>query len=340
MSNPNDMNEDDTEIAGLLRSAGTRIDPPADVMRDVQAAVHAEWRQVVAQRQRRRTFVWAAAASVCAIAAGATISVGLLNNSGEPVATLQRSAGDIFVASDGTHWSRLDAGARIAVGDSVRTDGPAALQLDNGLALRVDRGTTLKVLDADRFALNAGAIYVDAHPGTATEAFVVTTNAGSVRHLGTQYQVRMQVDGIDVSVREGRVVFESERDSTIAEAGERLEISNTGSVQRSTIAATDQQWAWTSAVAPSFAIENASLADFLDYMSRETGRALIYASPRVEATAASVTLHGSIDGLAPDVALSAVLATTPLRQDQTKAEVIEIAFANAIDPAPNARPTP
>jgi ferric-dicitrate binding protein FerR (iron transport regulator) len=335
-----EFTSDDAEIAELLREVGSRAEPSQELMNDVQAAVHAEWRQVVALRQRRRTFVWAAAASVCAVAVGAAVSVQLMDHQGQPIATLQRADGEVFVAADGTHWSRLSDGQRIAVGDYIRSDAPAALQLDTGPALRVDRGTAFQVVDDDRLALNVGALYVDATPTNSPDALIIETHAGAVRHLGTQYQVRTRVDGIDVSVREGRVMVESERGNSIATAGEHLEISTQGSVRRGQITATDAAWRWASEVAPPFAIENESLAAFLAWIARETGRSLVYASAQVQSTAANVVLHGSIEGLAPDVALTAVLATTPFRRDEANAEVIEIRFANAIDSKPSTRPTP
>src|SRR5688572_20541335 len=105
MSNRDDLNPSDAEIATLLRETGARAEPPEDMMREVQAAVHAEWQATVKTRQRRRTIVWAAAASVCAIALGTTISLNVLNEQGQPLATIQRAEGEIFLASDGEHWS-------------------------------------------------------------------------------------------------------------------------------------------------------------------------------------------------------------------------------------------
>lgn len=340
MNERNDFTDEDAEIAGLLRQVGTRAEPPPDMTRDVQAAVHEEWLEVVAQRQRRRTASWVAAAAVCVLAVGAFFSVRLLDTQGEPIATLLRGDGEVFVASDGQQWSRIEEGQRIAVGDSIRSDARAALRLDDGLALRLDAGTAFKITDTDRLALNLGAIYVDSQDAPAGHALVVETHAGSVRHLGTQYQVRTRRDGIDVSVREGRVMIEGESGSNVAAAGERLSVSTQGAVQRGRIAPTDEQWRWASEVAPSFVIENASLAAFLDWIARETGRTLVYATPRARSIASGEILHGSIEGLAPDVALAAVLATTSLRRDETNPEVIAIGFAAPIDSPPATRPTP
>lgn len=340
MNERNDFTDDDAEIAELLRKVGTRDEPSPDMMRDVEAAVQAEWRQVVAQRQRRRTAIWAAAASVCALAFGAFFTVRLMDTQGQPFATLLRTDGEVFIAADGRQWSRIRDGQRIAVGDSIRSDARAALQLDDGLAVRLDRGTSFKITDIDRLALNVGALYVDSQGAAAGDSLVIETHAGSVRHLGTQYQVRTRRDGIDVSVREGRVMIEGETGSNVAAAGEHLSISMQGSVQRTAIAPSDEQWRWASEVAPTFVIENASLAAFLDWISRETGRTLVYATPTAKTAATAEILHGSIEGLAPDVALAAVLATTSLRRDEATPAVISIGLAAPIDSTPDTRPTP
>jgi hypothetical protein len=54
---------------------------------------------------------------------------------------------------------------------------------------------------------------------------------------------------------------------------------------------------------------------------------LVYESDRAKSAAATEILHGSIEGLAPDAALSAVLVGTSLRRRDTRPEVIEIGFA-------------
>jgi ferric-dicitrate binding protein FerR (iron transport regulator) len=334
MSERNEIPPEDAEIAELLRHAGARVEPPADVMREVQAAVHAEWQQVVQARQRRRrTFVWAAAAAVGALAIGVTVTLQRSDVQQQPIATLQRADGEIFVAADGTDWNRLQDGQPIAVGDTVRSEARAALRFDNGVALRIDRGTVLQVKAADRLALNVGALYVDSPPGLGASTLVIDTHSGSVRHIGTQYLVRTRPDGIDVSVREGRVLIEHATSNSTAAAGERLALSRQGVVERSTISASDAQWLWASEIAPPFVIENQPLSTFLAWVARETGRTLVYESTLAESTAAGVILHGSIEGLAPDVALATVLMTTSLQRKTSDDATIEIGLATANDSA-------
>jgi ferric-dicitrate binding protein FerR (iron transport regulator) len=340
MSTHEDPAPDDAEIAELLRSVGPRSEPAPEIAREIESAVRAEWEQTVAARKRRRAFTWAAAAAMCALAIAVTIGLSLWNLQGQPVAVLQRADGEIFVAADGRQWAPLTAGREIAVGDQVRSNAHAAFALKNGLALRIDRGTVLRVAAPDRVALNVGAVYVDAPPGQADRELTVETHLGSVRHLGTQYQVRATAEGIDVGVREGRVVIDSAAGSNTAAAGERVQISTRGTIQRSTLSPVDAQWQWAIAAAPAFTIDDQPLATFLTWIARETGRTLVYASPRAEAAAAEITLHGSIEGLAPDAALAAVLATTPLRNDATDDTAIEIELAPSIDRTQGARPTP
>ncbi len=326
MTERDDLTSDDAEIADLLRSVGAREEPSSAIAAQVQAAVHAEWGRMIAARRRRRVSAWALAASVCAMAVGAAITVRYLDDDdqGKSIATLVRTEGQILVARGEDGWTRIEAGRPIAVGDSIRSDARAAFVLDTGAAVRLDRGTAVRVAADDRFALEAGAVYVDSGVGRNSSSLTISTSAGSVRHIGTQYEVRIRDDGIDVSVREGRVMIESDHGSNVAGAGERLTVSLAGSVQRSRISPSDEQWSWATEIAPTYAIENVSLAAFLQWVARETGKPLIYESERARSLAAGEILHGSIDGLPPDAALAAVLSSTSLHRDETKPGVILI----------------
>jgi len=337
MNSDEEFTEDDAEIAELLRSSGVREQPPPAAIREVEAVVRAEWQQAVAARQRRRTTWWAAAAAVCALAIGSVVTVELLDDTGQPIATLQRAEGEVFVGPDGDHWKPLATGERVSVGDFVRADGRVALNLDNGLSVRADRDTAFRLSATDRWVLSSGALYVDATPDSAS-SFIVETHVGTIRHLGTQYLVRTRVDGIDVSVREGRIVVANDYGENVAIAGERLDVKNNGDVQRANVAANDAVWQWASEVAPAFAIDNQSLATFLSWLARETGRTLTYGSPQAQSAAADVMLRGSIEGLTPDVALTSVLATTPLQLEVSSDASIRIGLA--IDSSQPSRPIP
>ena len=94
-------NDSDESICELLRAAGTRDLPPADVMNEVRQAVHAEWRAVVNQKRRRSRFVaFGAAASVAVAAIAATVVLRLTPATAEPVAQVARVAGSLQIALD------------------------------------------------------------------------------------------------------------------------------------------------------------------------------------------------------------------------------------------------
>lgn len=127
-----------------------------------------------------------------------------------------------------------------------------------------------------------------------------------------------------VSVREGRVLITSPTGSNTGEAGQVLRLNMDGELSRGALAATDPYWQWTLHAAPAFEIDNRSLADFLHWIARETGRQLVYSTPQAETAAESVILRGSIEGLDTDAALAAVLSTTQLRRYRTDTTEIGI----------------
>ena len=68
----------------------------------------------------------------------------------------------------------------------------------------------------------------------------------------------------------------------------------------------------TQDVSPTFSIDRQPLSQFLDWVARKTGRRIEYSSPQTRDRAEHLILRGSVGTLAPEDALSAVLATTPL----------------------------
>ena len=87
------------------------------------------------------------------------------------------------------------------------TGGQVALRLNDGVELRLDSRTLVAFEDAQHARLAHGAVYVDSHaePGTTPSDFTLATPAGTVRHLGTQYQARIANGDLRVAIREGRV---------------------------------------------------------------------------------------------------------------------------------------
>jgi ferric-dicitrate binding protein FerR (iron transport regulator) len=339
---------DDSGIEALLRQVGAREEPSTAMMAEVEAAVHAEWQTMVAQRQRRRSMGWGMAASFVVVVAAAALGLRYLNGS-SPVATIADVDGHVLVASGGglmssEQWGERASGQQVMKGERIQTDDRSRAALSvGGLSLRLDHNTTLRVAALDKVVLETGALYVDSPPaadGNTADRLDVETHSGTVRHVGTQYQVRSHADDIEVSVREGRVTIINAAYTSTGLAGERIRLTSQGEVSRDALSPLASDWQWVAEAAPPFDIDNRPLSDFLRWVARETGRRLVYASAQAQAAAEGVRLRGSIAELDPDTALNAVLATTQLRRYETKDESIGITLATPVDSTPANRPTP
>ncbi len=94
-----------------------------------------------------------------------------------------------------------------------------------------------------------------------------------MRHVGTQYEVRLLDSSVQVSVRDGTIEWRSSRgDVERSGSGEQLTISNDGRVERTSVPAYGAAWDWTLEAAPTIDIEGLPLAQFLAWAARETGR--------------------------------------------------------------------
>lgn len=310
--------ESDGELGSLLRAVGARAQPSATMMAEVRAAVDAEWRATCAARRRRRQLMtWSAAAGIAAASVGAWLARPLYLPAGGPVASLARVEGTVEYRSDeGARWRALPAIAELRRGDELRTGaaGRAAVTLASGVELRLDNGTAISLDDIHHARLRQGAVYVDSGVDAADDsrALEIDTPAGAVRHLGTQYEARLLDGALRVGVREGRIAVGVPGGDVVGRAGEQLTLED-GQVLRQALAPNAATWAWIGTITPPFAIEGQSVHQFLAWAGRETGRQVVYASPEAAQQARDIVLRGSVAGLTPDDAVTAVLATTALQ---------------------------
>lgn len=316
---PTAADDEQQAIERLLRAASPRVEPPADVERELRAKLRAEWRGIVsAARARRRHMTLSLAAGVALVAVGAGLATSMLREPAPVIAIAAVAHGELRVADSWIgRWRPLADGAALRVGQRLAT-GPqtrGALRLTNGLSLRLDHATRVALGDIGHVGIEQGALYVDTGAaGSPAADLLVATPAGDVRHVGTQYEVRLAGRDVTVRVREGRVEL-LRQDEILAEgrAGEQLAIDPAGRLSRSETAIHGPSWDWVAATAPSFDIDGRALPDFLAWAGRELGLRIDYATPGIEAAAARVRLSGSVAGLMPDQALQAVMDTTRLR---------------------------
>lgn len=308
---------DDRDLAALLAAAGARVRPASGAMAEAKAAVEAEWRATVAARRRRqRTTAWAAAAGVAVAAVALWVARPWMQPGHEVAAEFVRVVGDVQQDVGDGRWTSVTATDPLASGARLRTgsEGRAALRLVDGVELRLDSRSLVIFEGPGRARLAQGAVYVDSGAPTVTVSpeFTLETPAGRVRHLGTQYEARLVNHAVRVAIREGRVEVGGHSGTVQGTAGEQL-VLEAGRVTRTPLAPTDAAWQWIATVTPPFSVEGRSVDDFLDWVARETGRTIAYATPETARRARGVVLRGTVEGLTPDEAVVAVLSTTSLQ---------------------------
>jgi ferric-dicitrate binding protein FerR (iron transport regulator) len=316
-----DRDADEPRLAGLIRQGGAREQPSAAMHAAVRTAAHREWRDVVAARTRRRNTRWSLAAAAAAAGLAVWLTLPMLQAPAAVVAAVTRVSGPVEIGAVGLfgRFAPVQAGADVTATAQIRSGsgGRVALQV-GGTSLRLDENSVLAMVAPDRVALKRGAVYVDSGAdGTAQSSLLIETPYGTVEHVGTQYETRLADGVLRVRVREGLVRLNDARQAIEATAGEQVTLLSSGEVRRGAVGRAGGEWAWAGEIAPPFDIENRSLAEFLRWAARETGRDVAFASAASEGEAASVTLRGSVAGLNPERALAAVLSTTQLGYRET-----------------------
>lgn len=302
-----------TDLVGeLVRAAGRRPEPPTAAYERTLGVATAALAAKLARRRRREWTLRIAAALLAAVAAVAIWSNRPVAPA-LPVARLERAIGAIDLAPSRTAaWTVLRAdGASITAGSRLRSraHSKAGLLLAGGTSLRLAADTEIEIEAVDSIVLRGGTVYVDTDGGSG---LVIVTARATARDVGTQFEVTTQGDELRLRVRDGRVRLSSGEMATEGRAGEVIEITGSGPWQRGRMAANDPHWQWVEAVAPAPEIDGKPLRVLLDWVARETGRPLRFASPGVEQLAAATRLHGTVRHMAPMDALSATLATTDL----------------------------
>lgn len=306
------------KLAQLLAKAEPRKVPPARMEVEVRAAVHAEWQHLLQARKGKQQRRWLAAAAVlvCAVSAGwLTLNLGgstniTTNNSAPVVATITQLQGAVALNEVTVDRQASGIAAQIHTKDVLRSrdDGGLRIQLHNGISLRVAANTELRWLAADSLQLVQGAIYVDSHANVAP--LTVHTVRGEITHLGTRYLVNVNQQSLHVAVREGQVSVHAGNDQITVGALQQVHMNVDGYIARSDVQLSDATWQWADTLAESFALDNHSVAEFLQWVANETGSEVNYANPAVKAAASTTVLHGQPIAQAPLQALKPVLVTT------------------------------
>ena len=319
---------DDESFANLMKLAGERPEISLSVESRVYHQVQQEWKRTTVEPSvekvyekvhrtwrrealRGRILRWLVPAG---IAASAVIAMMVVSQPELPAAqvagTISRVVGADSLKSEHPEGSSVHAGEIISTGPGEGV----SLLLARNESLRIDENTQLRIDAADQFSLLGGRIYADTGQFVYREGGLkIETAFGLVTDVGTQFSVAMRDDTLDVAVREGRVDVQNDSDRYAARMGERLTLTAGEGGTIAVLDTHDDYWNWVAELTPAFDMTNKSLLDFLKWAARETGRDLQFESDESRMFAMRTDVHGSVDGLTPEEALEAILATTSVR---------------------------
>src|SRR5688572_29739396 len=198
--------DNDRSIGELIKLAGVRDRPSEEAMERARGAARASWQRGLAAPTRRGPWRWM---TLGTLAAAASVAAFVWwQRAPEATTRAPVEVARIVKAGASLDGSLLAAGAPVFDGATLVTGTErAALRLGDALSLRLDVDTRLVLEAPDRVRLVAGAVYVDSGGLTNSRALAIDTPAGVVRHVGTQFQVRVAGDDVRVQVREGRVLI-------------------------------------------------------------------------------------------------------------------------------------
>jgi len=309
----------DEAFAELFGKVPPRSAPPAADEALIREAVHAKWQLVSGRHVRRRhirTFALAASVLLAVFATMNLLRDPVSEIRNQQMATIEKQFGDISVnariAGD-VEMAVIEGGAVVETG----SESGLALGWHDGGSLRIDENTMVVFEAVNQIYLEYGRVYFDSREGplslqpakSGAVKLSIRTDHGVVRHLGTQYMTRVGADELVISVREGVVSIDGHVTAR-ASAGQQFAISGSGELSISETNGIDD-WEWVEDATPAVNLNGRFVAEALEWVSRESGRSISYASEGAEMLANQAQLRGDME-LPPTRALEIFMMTVDL----------------------------
>ncbi|MGB5346661.1 MAG: FecR family protein [Woeseia sp.] len=331
-----DAGRNERMLEEILRHAEPRPRPADAAAARAYEALHDEWQAATRQTRwrRRASYIGIAATLLLVVFAGMQWN----NSTPAPAKFLQltvlRATGSEVQHNATQHLPDDLANSALTLrhGDVLATahDSRLALAWDSG-SLRIDEDTRVRFDNAQTLTLLAGTLYFDSTPfgnvaGTAAQ-IEIDTAFGRVSHVGTQFQVGMSDNALQVSVREGAVRVAGERIDVTLVRGEGIALTKDGYFERQAVATYDTSWQWAADIAPEQQLAGRTTAEVLQWIARETGREIRFRNEAARELAASEPR--GIAALAPLPALRTIPFMTSLQYSLSDGYiVVDVAVAD------------
>ena len=309
------MNEHDIEK--LLKSAGPLTEPDKNMMNDVKAATQLAWQEVVEARKRKKqhrirtVFASCAAAILC-------VAIGIRFLSNNPLQHSQNTIVAEVIHTDGTiviNKNQVHELRDIAIGDLVATgsSGSLSIRLKDQTTIAFSSNTTLRLANSSTLNLEHGRIYIDS-PDINTSVTVITP-WGNIKDIGTQYEVNIKQDSLEVAMRSGKVAVDLGEKVLYALAengyGDVIALNKNNEFTKRTLASSDAHWDWTRKSAQPLIVEGKTVGEVLNWTGLITGKSIEYATPAARDAAVTTVLSGGeLAPISAEKTLSTLLKTT------------------------------
>ncbi len=289
------MNEQDIEK--LLKAAGPLVKSDENMMNDIRSEVENTWLEVVAKRKARRYWVYSGsmAASIVALTMLVlSLQISIFDDkasiNGAQIAQVVMFDGSGTINDSGLHHGRT-----LVSGDHIQTEsGHLTIQLYDQTLVVLSANTDLTLSNHNTLQLTAGKIYLDS-PDINTSVTVITP-WGNVRDIGTQYEVAVSANELQLAMRSGKVVMELDDKTLYASVfeglGDVVSVDTNNDIQKSTMSPSDPYWSWTHKALSDFDVNNQSVFEVLEWVHRVTGKNIVFATDDVQRLAHETTLAG------------------------------------------------
>jgi len=313
----------------LFSYASSRPTAPADDEAAIRTAIFAQWQKATVRRKRKRYL------SALGLAASLVLTVIVVTNLQDPtqavsnyeqLASLKAQEGDVFVHNieDDNLTAHQLADGQFYANQVISTNTGArmALEWKTGESIRVDENSELALISISEIELISGRVYLDTkHVIQAGSSFVITTFAGPIRHLGTQYMAGIKGKTVTLSVREGEVYLDAANAEILVHKGEQVSIGPAGKPEVRPVQTFGRMWEWTSLVTPELNLDGLSAFEFIRWAGRESGREVEFLDVATKKMSMETLLRGKVN-LSPDDALDLILLTSDIEAISTDEKIL------------------
>ena len=307
------MTEHMDDIELLVRKAGARLQPSAELMQSAMQESHEAWQDAVAQQKTTR---WQQFGMSVAAGVLLTFSFVFIQNENKTFDVNLIAANDFQVDKK----VQIPGALRLLPNSNMLAIDPARIVTGMGVELRLGTATSIIWLTSDKVYLESGAIYVDTHD---KGAFDVDTSLGNIHDIGTRYLIVADTNGVELAVREGEAVIVSNGKSThVRGDGINAQIVhlNDGDLVIRNESASHNRWEWIHELTPNY--PDVSVQKLLQSICTDLGKRLLFESPGVETSTINQRVaSGSLRGLHPADALKVLVEISGLHMSENSTEI-------------------